>query len=184
MPELWPCLGGKLVDWIRNVHPLHIESETSVTRFMIAGLEARDKRTIRRIIPRNCFESELDVRDLLPDVVVPLGDIWPQTRNQLRANDVRTICPSRWCVYVVRSSEDVLYVGMTSSGLQRRISQHVYGRTTLGETIRHGSPESLDFITEQYLMPDKHTAMKYEIEMMRYRSPLFNIAQNTASRCS
>lgn len=162
--------------------PLSYETTKKLVRFTIAGMDACFEHETRRLIPRNSFDPMPDVRDLLPDVVVPLGDIWPRSRNRLKAQAVRAICPARWCVYVVRSSDEVLYVGMTSSGFQRRLAQHVYGRTELGDAIRYGRPSSLDFMTEQYLMPDKTTALRYEAEMIQYREPTLNIAQNISTR--
>lgn len=166
---------------MRIQEPLRTEVEVRRQPFMIGDMEFQFVREIERIVPRNDVSNGLDVRDLLPDVVLPLGDIWPLKRAYAWQRHVRLACPYRWCVYLVRSPEETLYVGMTHSGLHQRIAQHFHGRSELGVILRYAGAEVLGYMTEQYLMPDRKTALQYEAEMIQYRSPKLNITHNTAS---
>jgi len=93
-----------------------------------------------------------------------------------------------YCIYVVRSEDDVLYVGESYSP-RERIRQHVYTHTEIGMWIRGNRPESLEWMVDLYSLGDfripvkrfgdsprafKNHARAIERQLIEKYAPIFN----------
>lgn len=56
--------------------------------------------------------------------------------------------PRNFQVYVVRDGDTVLYVGITTQGIERRLEQHIESRSPLGHAIIDSAPASNEWALE------------------------------------